>query len=188
MDSKTWNAMVEVARSGQEVMMAEGMVPPPVLWPFRGGKMIGSVTLRPVHVGEDAMTGVAEMSALAAAAGADEIIVMWETSDLAAACGHSVAPRSVPSLMILWASAAQRVLYEFPYQEREVPGRTAHGLIRGAPDWSAPLPGSAADVLEPAIAALADFCFQPLTETGVNAESAAAYLESQGYAVRLVKQ
>jgi hypothetical protein len=183
MDAATWGGLVDVCRSTQTTMMAEGLVSPPTLFPFVGGKLVGHVSLRPVHVGKDAVDGIAEMSTFAAAAGADEVVAVWETGDVAVACDLPLA-RPEPSLIMMWATSAQKLLYEFPYREQALPGLTEHGLRRVAPRWTEPRQGVVPHTLEAAIEALVEFCFAPLGLDGANPDSAAVYLRSKGYSVR----
>jgi predicted N-acetyltransferase YhbS len=74
-DSQLVEGITEACKSAhKEIMAAEGLVLTPRLFVFRDGHHVGYVALRPVHVGKDAVDGIAQMSFLAAAAEADEVI------------------------------------------------------------------------------------------------------------------
>ena len=104
MDDRTWNVLVDAAKEGHAVAMAEGFVMPPALYPLVKGRLVGYVRLRPVYQGQDAATAIGEMSNLAAAARADEVAIFWETQDIAAACEH-VPLHPDPGLNALLATA-----------------------------------------------------------------------------------
>ncbi|EWM19646.1 hypothetical protein [Kutzneria sp. 744] len=71
------------------------------------------------------------MSTFAAASHADEIIVAWETQDIAEA-GELPARHDGSGLNIVRATADQRTLYSFTYREQES-GVTDHGFKALAP-------------------------------------------------------
>lgn len=185
MDQKTWQSLIDVHRQAQVSMMAEGLVSPPTLFAFCRGAMVGYVTLRPVHIGEDAGTGISEMSYLAAAAFADEVVAVWETMDVAFAC--ELPPAFEGScLNVMWASPSGQLLQRLPYTEAVQPGVTANGLRRVALDWQAEPAPEREPVLEPAIEAMLHFCWKPFDMDVPNLlEQAALYLEAQGYSVNL---
>jgi hypothetical protein len=54
--------------------------------PLVRGELVGLIWVRLLKVGEDALTGIAELANIAAAAGADEVVLAWETHDVATAC------------------------------------------------------------------------------------------------------
>ncbi|MCE7010020.1 hypothetical protein LWC34_45520 [Kibdelosporangium philippinense] len=185
MDGQLWDGIVQSIKTGHVEMMKHGLVMKPQLFAFAGGRLHGFVQLWPVSRGMDAAKGIAEMSGLASAAGADEVVVAWETQDIAIAC--DLPPlRPKPAVNILWAARGRHLLYRFPYQEQQMQGRTEHGLIPVAARWLAPEPAVRGAELEPAIAALLEFSFQPFDYDDPDILShAAVYLESQGYAVSL---
>ncbi len=162
-----------------------GGVVPPTLFPFVGGKMLGFAQLRPVYRGSDAATGIAEMSFLAAAGGADEVLVAWETQDIAVAC--ELRPlHPGPGVNLLWADPEGHLLRRMPYKERLLPGRTEDGLYRAAYDWLAEEPEVEDTELEPAIGTLVQFCWEPLDQDApVSLKGAAELLRSMGYVVDL---
>ncbi|MFD6913550.1 hypothetical protein [Streptomyces virginiae] len=59
--------------------LGEGAVPGPLMMPLMGGELVGLIWVRPLHVGQDALAGIAELANIAAAAGADEVVLAWET-------------------------------------------------------------------------------------------------------------
>jgi hypothetical protein len=167
--------------------MADGGVLAPHLFAMRDNTLLGYVALRPVHTGQDAAEGVAQMSYLAAAAEADEIIGVWETYDLAMACQH--APfHPGPGLNAVHATATTHTLYHFPYRVRYLPGRTLGDLPRAQPQWL-PEPAAIANApLEPALEAMVQLCWQPfdIQRPDIDMVSAAAtYLRELGYTVGL---
>lgn len=169
-------------------MMAEGLVVTPTLLPFVDSTLVGYVTLRPVMRGQDAVVAVAEMANLAAAADADEIVVVWETQDIAVACGH--APLyAEPALNMLWATRSDYAVQRYPYQECSLRGRTARGLIPVYPDWLPTPPALPNSHLEPAIQAIVELYWKPMESAGEAnmVESAVAYLQSQGFGANLVR-
>lgn len=83
----TWGQMAETVRSiHTELGASVGGVIPPTLFPFSGGRMVGFVQLRPIYRGADAAQGITDMSYLGAVGKADEVLVAWETQDIAVAC------------------------------------------------------------------------------------------------------
>ncbi|MGI5292821.1 hypothetical protein ACQEVF_57255 [Nonomuraea polychroma] len=168
-----------------EVMAAEGLVLTPRLVVVRDGQLIGYVTLRPVYVGKDAVDAVGQMSHLAAAAEADEVFAVWETQDLAAACDH-VPLHPDTALNVVHANPDKHVLYRHPYREWRLPGRTSSGMAKAKPQWLSPHPPAPEAELEPAIAGMLHFCWEPFdTGSKIRVEAAAAYLIEQRYTVQL---
>jgi hypothetical protein len=188
MDDQTWNGLVGVARDTHEAVMREtGLIPAPALFALAGGKLIGYVRLRPVYRGQDAAVGIAEMSYLAAAAGADEVVATWETDDVAVACEHTpLFP--APALNVARATPQRHVVHRFPYTERLLRrGRfRKRGLHRVEPIWAPPAPAMVDGPLEPAIETLLQQCWKPLESAEPNLlEQTDAWLTSQGYTVTL---
>ncbi|WP_146225292.1 hypothetical protein [Prauserella marina] len=156
----------------------------PTLFVFTGGSLVGYVHLRPVYRGEDAQNGIVQMSDLAAAASADEIIAVWETQDIALAC-EIPARHEGPGLNILYASATTQLVHCYTYQERKV-GRADNGLWSIEPQWTSSGQAQPITGIEPPIAELIELAFQPLPTVLDDALSvAAAHLEDHGYSVRL---
>ncbi|MEU4234866.1 hypothetical protein AB0F17_62225 [Nonomuraea sp. NPDC026600] len=184
MDGKTWNALVGIAKDTHtELMRQTGTVIPPTLFALKDGQLLGYVRLRGVYVGEDARGGIAEMSTFAAAAAADEIVVAWETQDIAVAC--DLVPLHPDSAVnVLAASRRRHWVYRYPYAEQQLPGRTEHGQIPCQPRWLPEPPPVDRGELEPSIEALMKFSFEPF-DGASDRESAAYWLEEHGYTVRL---
>ncbi len=192
MDGRIWDGLVGSMRESWVAAMAAGGVPPPMLMVVDGAGLVGYVQLRPVHVGSDALTAIAEMSALAAAARATDVAVFYETQDIAIAC-DLVPLHSGTAMVAVEASPDGRVVHRFPYREKVLPGQAPDGMIATSPEWLAapgPEPGGA---LEPAIECLLEFCWQPMELPDVNSprmrtDVADAWLQHEGYRVRLVKR
>ncbi|WP_017608539.1 hypothetical protein [Nocardiopsis xinjiangensis] len=187
MEPQLWDRMTAFVKETHEVQGADaGGVIPPTVFPFREGKLLGFARLRPVHRGEDALSGIAELSFLPAAGGADEILVAWESQDIAVACE---LPQLYPSscLNLLWASSDDRLLRRMPYEEYLLPGSTEHGTARVGFDW-APRERDLHDPeLEPAIASLVESSWDPMDLPPASAlQTTQAYMESLGYLVELV--
>lgn len=188
-----WDGVVESTREGWAASMALGAVMPPMLMVWNRAWFVGYVQLRPVLTGDDAASGIAEMSLLAAAADATDVAVFYETQDIATACDH--APLSAGTAMnAVRAWPGGRTAFIFPYTERRLPGLAPGGLIRAAPGWRpAPQP-EVNGPLEPAIDGLLDFCWTPLELPGGApgdpeelVRSADVWLTQKGYRVRLAE-
>ncbi|MEU9575352.1 hypothetical protein AB0D62_37045 [Streptomyces massasporeus] len=106
------------------------------------GELVGMICLRPLKVGQDACVGFAELANFAAVAGADEIVLVWETSDEATACPLPIVGPA-PCLNMVLATRGGHVLHQFPYSEQLL-SRNCEGWALVAPDWRpapAPQPG-----------------------------------------------
>jgi hypothetical protein len=97
------------------------------------GELVGLIRVRPLKVGEDALTGIAELANIAAAAGADEVILAWETHDVATACRLPIVGPA-PCLNMVLATRDGHVLHQFPYSE-QVLSRSPEGWAGVARDW-----------------------------------------------------
>lgn len=88
MDAQTWDALVESMKSAYAAGLAEGAVPRPVIMPLVRGELVGLIWVRPTEPGKDALTGIAELANIAAAAYADEVVLAWRptTSPPPASC------------------------------------------------------------------------------------------------------
>lgn len=86
MDTRTFDALTESMKSAYVAGLSEGAVPRPVIMPLVRGELVGLIWLRPVTSAEDALTAIASLSNIAAAANADEIVLAWETQDVATTC------------------------------------------------------------------------------------------------------
>lgn len=120
MDAQTWDALVESMKSAYSAGLAEGAVPRPVIMPLVRGELVGLIWVRPTEPGKDALTGIAELANIAAAAGADEVVLAWETHDVATACQLPING-PVPCLNMVHATKDGHVLHQFPYTEQPRP-------------------------------------------------------------------
>ena len=186
MDAHTWNALVSSMKQAYTAGLEMGTVPRPVVMPLVRGQLVGFAWLRPVKVGEDALNGIASLSNLAAAAGADEVVLAWETHDVASACELPVVGPA-PCLNMVAATPSAHVLHQFPYAEQLV-SRSPEGWASVVPAWRAvppPLPGGE---LVPPIHAAIDFAFRPLQLNHPDPLAVAvAVMEREGYSVSLTE-
>lgn len=186
MDDMMWNALVASVKRAYDVALPEGgSIPPPALVAFSAGQMIGIVLLREVRQGQDALTGIREMSTLAAAARADEVAMFWETEDIAVACR---LPPLHPgnALNAVCATRAGHVVHRYPFTWHTVPGRTATGLPRCEIHWLPEETPLADGELEPAIEAALTFSWQPSpSNKAATVDATAEWLNAHGYKVSL---
>jgi hypothetical protein len=181
-----WDALVGSMKSAYTASLAEGVVPRPVIMPLVRGELVGLIWARPLYVGEDALKGIAELSNIASAAGADEVVLAWETHDVATACQLPVVGPA-PCLNLVHATIDGHVLHQFPYTEQLI-NRSPEGWSSVEPQWSQALPPQPDGELVPPIRAAADFVFTPLGIDHPDPLAAtAAYMESLGYSVRLTE-
>ncbi|MER5697571.1 hypothetical protein ACWDBO_39500 [Streptomyces mirabilis] len=181
MDAQTWDALVESMKSAYSAGLAEGAVPRPVIMPLVRGELVGLIWVRPTEPGKDALTGIAELANIAAAAGADEVVLAWETHDVATACQLPING-PVPCLNMVHATKDSHVLHQFPYTESHSP----EGRGSAEPAWRPavePQPGG--ELVLPVQAAV-DYSFIPLeldhpSPFGVTV----VLMEEDGYNVRL---
>lgn len=114
MHSKTWSALVNTMFEAHEAAMHEGGELRPVLMPLVREQLTALVWVRPVDPGQDAALGIAELGRLAAASSAEEVILAWETEDMAATC--ELAPSGpAPCLNFVRADRESHELHRFPY-------------------------------------------------------------------------
>lgn len=185
MDTRTWGALTESMKSAYVAGLNEGAVPRPVIMPLVRGQLVGLIWLRPVRTGQDALTGIASLSNIAAAAGADEVVLAWETQDVAATCELPIAGPA-PCLNMVHATKDDHTLHQFPYAEG-VPA-SPEGRASVEPRWQpAPPPQHGGELLPPVQAAV-DFAFTPLeldhpSPFGVTV----VLMEEDGYEVRLTE-
>ncbi|MEU3794530.1 hypothetical protein AB0F07_32845 [Streptomyces fructofermentans] len=185
-DTPIWDTLVASMKNAYSTGLSEGSVPRPVIMPLVRGELVGLIWVRPLEVGEDAMTGIAQLSNIAAAAGADEVVLAWETGDVATACGvPAVGP--APCLNMVHATKDGHVLHQFPYAEEalaDAPG----GKDAREPRWlPAPEPRQDAELIPPVRAAVS-FSFTPLdldhpSPFGVTV----VLMEEDGFTVRLTE-
>ncbi|MDX3748964.1 hypothetical protein [Streptomyces sp. AK08-02] len=186
MDTQTWDALAASMRNAYIAGPGEGELPRPVIMPLVRGELVGLIWLRPVETGKDALTGIAQLSNIAAAAGADEVVLAWETQDVAATCELPVTGPS-PCLNLVHATKDGHTLHRFPYAE-QAPTDSPAGPATAAPQWlpvPEPLPGGE---LIPPVRAAVDYSFIPLdidhpSPFGVTV----VLMEEDGYSVRLTE-
>ncbi|MEU0949483.1 hypothetical protein ABZ379_43490 [Streptomyces canus] len=155
-----WDALVGVAKQAYTAGLGEGTVPRSLIMPLVRGELVGMIWVRPIKVGEDALAGIAQLSNIAAAAGADEVVLVWETHDVATACELPVVGPT-PCLNMVLATRDGHVLHQFPYTEQLL-SPNPEGGTSVAPDWKpAPAPRPGAE-LAPPIQAAVDYSFIPL--------------------------
>jgi len=181
-----WDALVSVAKKAYTAGLGEGTVPRPLIMPLVRGELVGMVWARPLKVGQDALTGIAELANIAAAAGADEVVLVWETHDVATACELPIVGPA-PCLNMVHATRDGHVLHQFPYAEQLL-SRSAEGWASIAPDWMpAPAPQPGGELAPPIQAAVA-YSFIPIeidhpSPFGVTV----VLMEEDGYRVSLTE-
>lgn len=186
MEAQVWDALVNVAKSAYAAGLAEGEVPRPLIMPLVRGELVGMIWARPLKVGQDALTGIVELANIASAADADEVVLVWETHDVATACELPVVGPA-PCLNMVRATRDGHVLHQFPYTEQLLP-HGPEGRASVAPDWSpASTPQPGGKLVQP-IQAAVNFSFIPLeldhpSPFGVTV----VLMEEDGYRVRLTE-
>ena len=178
MDTRTFDALTESMKSAYVAGLSEGAVPRPVIMPLVRGELVGLIWLRPVEPGRDALTAIASLSNIAAAAGADEIVLAWETQDVATV-GELPVDGPAPCLNMVHATKDGHTLHRFPYTEDPASAE---------PHWlpaPAPQPGGK---LVPPVQAAVDYAFTPLdldhpSPFGVTV----VLMEEDGYNLRLTE-
>ncbi|MGY1495398.1 hypothetical protein ACW4TU_01920 [Streptomyces sp. QTS52] len=182
MDTQTWDALAVSMKNAYIAGPGEGAVPRPVIMPLVRGELVGLIWLRPVETGKDALTGIAQLSNIAAAAGADEVVLAWETQDVASSCELPVTDPA-PCLNLVHATKDGHTLHRFPYTEQ-----AAEGQATLEPRWlPAPEPQPDGELIPPVRAAV-DYSFIPLeidhpSPFGVTV----VLMEEDGYSVRLTE-
>ncbi|SOE25094.1 hypothetical protein [Streptomyces sp. OK228] len=143
-----WNGLVGVVKEAYTAGLGEGAVPRPVMMPLVRGKLVGLIWVRPLKVGQDALAGIAELANIATAADADEVVLAWETHDVATACELPIVGPA-PCLNMVLASRDRHVLHQFPYTEQLL-SRSPEGWASVAPDWRpAPAPQPGGELVPP---------------------------------------
>ncbi|MDH2390618.1 hypothetical protein QCN29_17830 [Streptomyces sp. HNM0663] len=155
-----WNALVGVMKEAYTAGLGEGAVPRPAMMPLVRGELVGLIWVRPLKVGQDALTGIAELAHIAEASGADEVILAWETHDVATARKLPIVGPA-PCLNMVLATPGGHVLHQFPYTEQLL-SRSPEGWASVAPDWRpAPVPQPGGELVPP-IQAAVNFSFTPI--------------------------
>ncbi|MGW3647175.1 hypothetical protein [Streptomyces sp. NPDC000878] len=186
MDTQTWDTLAASMRNAYTAGLAEGAVPRPVIMPLVRGELVGLIWLRPVEPGKDALTGIAQLSNIAAAAGADEVVLAWETQDVAALC-ESPVTGPAPCLNLVHATKDGHTLHRFPYAEQAL-AHSPEDPAAVEPQWLlAPAPEPDGELIPPVRAAV-DYSFVPLeidhpSPFGVTV----VLMEEDGYNVRLTE-
>jgi hypothetical protein len=159
-EAQVWDALVKVAKKAYAAGLSEGAVPRPLIMPLVRGELVGMIWARPLKAGQDALTGIAELSNIAAAARADAVVLAWETHDVATACELPIVGPA-PCLNMVLATRDGHVLHQFPYTEQLL-SPSPDGWASLTPDWEpapAPQPGGE---LVPAIQAAVTYSFTPI--------------------------
>lgn len=116
------------------------------------------VTMRPAYTGADGAAAVGEMSTLAAAAQATDVVLTWEKLDLHVLCGGE--PGSQPlAVHVCWATRSSHALATFPF-EAEIAFKGRRSTVR--PIWSAPNWDDRETRIPPVVAKVFEFCWRPL--------------------------
>lgn len=180
-----WEALRDAMVGAHEAVLREGAVPPPTLYALRDWQLLGYVSLRPVHRGRDAVDAVAELGQFAAGGEADEVVIAWESQDLATAT-ELPSDFTGPCLSIAHARNDRCRLHRLPYRERALGRVKGSGLTAVKPQWLPAPPHEDRPLLPPPIQLAIDMSFAPWDPPGSNPglETAGLYLEQLGYRVR----
>ncbi|WP_328551673.1 hypothetical protein [Streptomyces sp. NBC_00358] len=185
MDTRTWDTLVGSMKSAYVNGVGEGAAPRPVIMPLVRGELVGLVWVRPTEPGADSLTGIAALSNIAAAACADEVVLAWETHEVATAC-RLPALGPAPCLNMVHATPDGHVLHQFPYTETPPPSGAPEDTVTPPLDWQrapAPQPGGE---LPPPVQAAVDYAFTPMDLDHPNPFGVTVVLmEEDGYTVRL---
>ncbi|MET9566101.1 hypothetical protein [Streptomyces tauricus] len=186
MEARMWDALVDVLKSANIAGLSEGAVPRQLIMPLVRGELVGMIWVRPLKVGQDELTGIAELSNAAAAARADEGVLAWETHDVATACELPIVG-PVPCLNMVFATQDGHVLRQFPYTEQLLSRRT-DGWASVAPDWiPAPTPQPGGELVPPTQAAV-NYSFTPIEIDHLDPFGVTVVLmEEAGYRVSLTE-
>lgn len=185
MNAPTWDALVNLIKDTYTAGLAAGTVPRPVIMPLVRDELIGMVWVRPISAGQDAFTAIAELADIAVAAGADEIILAWETHT-AAACQLPVAD-PFSCLNMLTATSNGHTLHQFPYTEAPL-GHSPEGHTLLTPHWSPQPPPQPGGELIPPIQAVLNLSFTPIELDHPDPFLTTVMLMQQdGYRVRLTE-
>ncbi|MFJ4833371.1 hypothetical protein ACIP79_26200 [Streptomyces sp. NPDC088747] len=186
MDTQVWDALVASMKNAYTAGLGDGTVPRPVIMPLVRGELVGLIWVRPLKSGDDALTGIAQLSNIAAAAGADEVVLAWETRDVATACELPVVGPA-PCLNMVHATKEGHILHQFPYTEQPPAGSPDDGAAV-APEWlPAPVPQPDGELVVPVRAAV-DYSFTPLELDHPSPFGVTVILmEEDGFNVRLTE-
>ncbi|SCF60657.1 hypothetical protein GA0115259_1000924, partial [Streptomyces sp. MnatMP-M17] len=144
MEARMWDGLVGVVKETYTASLGEGVVPRPLMMPLVRGELVGLIWVRPLKDGQDALAGIAELANIAA----DEVVLAWETHDVATACELPVVGPA-PCLNMVLATRDGHVLHQFPYSEQLL-SRSPEGWASVAPDWRpAPAPQRGGELVPP---------------------------------------
>ena len=185
MDRQIWDALVETTKNSYATGLSEGSVPRPAIMPLVRGEVVGLIRVGATSSGQDPLTGIAQLSNIAAAAGADEVVLAWETHEVATACQLPVSGPT-PCLNMVHATKEGHVLHQLPYTEEPLPHSPGGQAPTAAPQWLPtpdPEPGGE---LVPPIQAAVNYSFIPLdidhpSPFGVTV----VLMEEDGYTIHL---
>ncbi|WP_405927044.1 hypothetical protein [Streptomyces sp. NBC_00035] len=186
MDTQVWDALVVSMKNAYTAGLGDGTVPRPVIMPLVRGELVGLIWVRPIKAGEDALTGIAQLSNIAAAAGADEVVLAWETHDVATVCELPVLGPA-PCLNMVHATTDGHILHQFPYTEQPA-AHSPDGRATVEPQWLPALEPQPGGELVPPVRAAVDYSFTPLeldhpSPFGVTV----VLMEEDGFSVRLTE-
>ncbi|MET9467094.1 hypothetical protein ABZY44_20280 [Streptomyces sp. NPDC006544] len=160
MKARLWKGLVALVRETYTAELGEGSVPRPLMMPLVRGELVGLISVPAPEAGQDAHAAIAELANLAAAAGADEVVLAWETRDVATACELPVVGPA-PCVNVVLATPDGHVLHSFPYAEQLL-CHSPEGWASTAPDWQpAPAPQPGGELIPPIRAAVGR-CFTPV--------------------------
>ncbi|MFD0723646.1 hypothetical protein [Streptomyces globosus] len=124
-------------------------MPRPLMMPLVRDEQVGLIRVRPLKVVQDALAGIAELANIAAAVGANEVVLARDTHDVAAACELPIVGPA-PGLNMVLATAARARPAPAPLR-RAVPVPQPRGLgvrrpgLEAGPRAAARRRGGAAD-------------------------------------------
>lgn len=186
MDTQVWDALVVSMKNAYAAGLGEGTVPRPVIMPLVRGELVGLIWVRPIKAGEDALTGIAQLSNIAAAAGADEVVLAWETRDVATVCELPVVGPA-PCLNMVHATTDGHILHQFPYTEQPA-AHPADGSASIEPQWLPALEPQPGGELVAPVRAAVDYSFTPLELDHPSPFGVTVILmEEDGFSVRLTE-
>ncbi|MFI6335457.1 hypothetical protein [Streptomyces sp. NPDC050535] len=186
MDTQVWDALVASMKNAYTAGLGDGTVPRPVIMPLVRGELVGLIWVRPIKSGDDSLTGIAQLSNIAAAAGADEVVLAWETRDVATACELPVVGPA-PCLNMVHATTEGHILHQFPYTERP-PADSPDGGPSVEPEWLPALDPQPGGELVAPVRAAVGFSFTPLELDHPSPFGVTVILmEEDGFDVRLTE-
>ncbi|WP_413755537.1 hypothetical protein [Streptomyces sp. MMBL 11-3] len=184
MDTQTWDALVASMKNAYTADLARGAAPRPVIMPLVRGELVGLVRLRPTEGGQDAMSAIVELSNVASAAGADEVVLAWETGEVATSCGLA-ATGPTPCLNLVHATGDGHVLHRLPYALDPLDAAPDDPAAAGLRWLPAPEPQPGGELVPP-IRAAVDYSFTPLELDHPSPFGVTVLLmEDDGYTVHL---